>query len=192
MSGNTLTLSGVDGDAQTVVIYVGKQLGSVAFIPEVMSSEVAYPTTTNPFYHLATYWDENKYNTTTKQLIAQTNWDKSNVVAMLYRLNPDDAYVKDAIASFVNRGVTTRAVASDKADLLNITGEPTFANGVAAVNATINASKQSSGKNDIAAMQVWVGQNAVTSDYIHVKSTAINVLLVDLSLIHISEPTRPY
>lgn len=88
----------------------------------------------------------NKYNTTTKQLIAQTNWDKSNVVAMLYRLNPDDAYVKDAIASFVNRGVTTRAVASDKADLLNITGEPTFANGVAAVNATINASKQSSGK----------------------------------------------
>ena len=179
MSGNTLTLSGVDGDAQTVVIYVGKQLGSVAFIPEVMSLEVAYPTTTNPFYHLATYWDENKYNTTTKQLIAQTNWDKSNVVAMLYRLNPDDAYVKDAIASFVNRGVTTRAVASDKADLLNITGEPTFANGVAAVNATINASKQSSGKNDIAAMQVWVGQNAVASDYIHVKSTAINVLLVD-------------
>lgn len=179
LSGNTLTLSGVDGDAQTVVIYVGKQLGSVAFIPEVMSSKVAYPTTTNPFYHLETYWDETKYNTSTKLLIAQTNWDKSNVVAMLYRLNPDDAYVKGAIASFVNRGVTTRAVAGDKADLLNVTGEPTFTNGVAAVNATINASKQSGSKDDIAAMQVWVGQNAVTSDYIHVKSTAVNALLVD-------------
>ena len=47
------------------------------------------------------------------------------------------------------------------------------------MNATINASKQSSSKKDIAAMQVWVGQNAVTSDYIHVKSTAINALLVD-------------
>lgn len=179
LSGNTLTLSGVDGDAQTVVIYVGKQLGSVAFIPEVMSSEVAYPTTTNPFYHLTTYLDETKYNATTKVLVAQTNWDKSNVVAMLYRLNPDDAYVKGAIAGFVNRGVSTRAVAGDLTNLLNITGEPTFANGVAAMNATINASKQSSSKKDIAAMQVWVGQNAVTSDYIHVKSTAINALLVD-------------
>lgn len=179
LSGNTLTLSGVDGDAQTVVIYVGKQLGSVAFIPEVMSSEVAYPTTTNPFHHLTTYLDETKYNATTKVLVAQTNWDKSNVVAMLYRLNPDDAYVKGAIASFVNRGVSTRAVAGDLTNLLNITGEPTFANGVAAMNATINASKQSSSKKDIAAMQVWVGQNAVTSDYIHVKSTAINALLVD-------------
>lgn len=90
--------------------------------------------------------DETKYNTNTKQLIAQTSWDKSNVVAMLYRLNPDDAYVKDAIASFVNRGVTTRAVAGDKADLLNVKGQPTFANGVATLNATINASKQSSSK----------------------------------------------
>lgn len=179
LSGNTLTLSGVDGDAQTVVIYVGKQLGSVAFIPEVMSSEVVYPTTTNPFYHLATYLDETKYNTNTKQLIAQTNWDKSNVVAMLYRLNPDDAYVKDAIASFLNRGVTTRAVAGDKADLLNVKGQPTFANGVATLNATINASKQSSSKKDIVALQVWVGQNAVTSDYVHVKSVPVKPLLVD-------------
>lgn len=179
LSGNTLTLTGVDGDAQTVVIYVGKQLGSVAFIPEVMSSDVAYPTTTNPFYHLTSYLDETKYNTVTKQLIAQTNWEKSNIVSMLYRLNPDDAYVKDAFAGFVNRGVTTRAVAGDKADLLNVKGEPAFANGVATLNATINASKQSSSKKDIVALQVWVGQNAVTSDYIHVKSTAIQAILVD-------------
>ena len=119
------------------------------------------------------------YNTNTKQLIAQTSWDKSNVVAMLYRLNPDDAYVKDAIASFVNRGVTTRAVAGDKADLLNVKGQPTFANGVATLNATINASKQSSSKKDIVALQVWVGQNAVTSDYVHVKSVPVKPLLVD-------------
>ena len=34
-------------------------------------------------------------------------------------------------------------------------------------------------KNDIVALQVWVGQNAVTSDYVHITSSPIDVILDD-------------
>ncbi len=180
LSGNTLTLSGVKGETDTVVIYIGKQLGSVAFVPEVMSSVVSYPTTTDEFYHLATYLNESKYNASTKVFVPQTNWKKSNIVNMLYRLNPEDAYVDDlTIVSFLNRSVSTRAAANDKFDLLSVEDNK-FENGIASINATVDPSALSTdSKNDIVALQVWVGQNAVTSDYVHIASSAIDVILAD-------------
>lgn len=181
LNGNTLTLTGVKGEASTVVIYIGKQLGSVLFVPEVMSSVVSYPTTTDEFYHLTTYLDESKYNASTKVFTAQSNWKKSNIVNMLYRLNPEDAYVDDlTFATFLNRGVSTRAAAAnDKFDLLSVQ-DKTFEKGIASVYATIDPSALSSEpKNDIVALQVWVGQNAVTSDYVHVSSSALDVILAD-------------
>ena len=64
-NGTQLTLSGVDlgdGTIGDVTLNVGVQLGSVAFIPEVVSSDVPYPTTTDEFLHLTTYLDESKYD----------------------------------------------------------------------------------------------------------------------------------
>ena len=180
LNGNTLTLSGVKGETDTVIIYIGKQLGSVAFVPEVMSSVVSYPTTTDEFYHLATYLDENKYNAATKVFTPQSNWKKSNIVNMLYRLNPEDAYVDTlTIATFLNRSVSTRAAANDKFNLLSVENNK-FENGIASINATVDPSALSTdSKNDIVALQVWVGQNAVTSDYVHITSSPIDVILVD-------------
>lgn len=180
LNGNTLTLSGVKGETDTVIIYIGKQLGSVAFVPEVMSSVVSYPTTTDEFYHLATYLDENKYNAATKVFTPQSNWKKSNIVNMLYRLNPEDAYVDTlTIATFLNRSVSTRAAANDKFNLLSVENNK-FENGIASINVTVDPSALSTdSKNDIVALQVWVGQNAVTSDYVHITSSPIDVILVD-------------
>ena len=145
-----------------------------------MSSVVSYPTTTDEFYHLATYLDENKYNAATKVFTPQSNWKKSNIVNMLYRLNPEDAYVDTlTIATFLNRSVSTRAAANDKFNLLSVENNK-FENGIASINATVDPSALSTdSKNDIVALQVWVGQNAVTSDYVHITSSPIDVILVD-------------
>lgn len=180
LNGNTLILSGVKGETGTVIIYIGKQLGSVAFVPEVMSSVVSYPTTTDEFYHLATYLDESKYNAATKAFVPQTDWKKSNIVNMLYRLNPEDAYVDSlTIVTFLNRSVSTRAAAKDKFSLLSVENN-TFESGIASVNATVDPNALSTdNKNDIVALQVWVGQNAVTSDYVHITSLPIDVILAD-------------
>ena len=99
---------------------------------------------------------------------------------MLYRLNPEDAYVDTlTIATFLNRSVSTRAAANDKFNLLSVENNK-FENGIASINATVDPSALSTdSKNDIVALQVWVGQNAVTSDYVHITSSPIDVILVD-------------
>lgn len=183
-NGTQLTLSGVDlgnGKIGDVSFNVGIQLGSVAFIPEVVSSEVPYPTTTDEFLHLATYLDETKYNSSTKEFIAQANFDKSNIVETAYRLNPSNANIQDAVLAFINRQVATRSTADQK-NLLNCAGYTwDDKEGTVAVKTTVNASALSTTntKEDIAALQVWAGQNPVTSDYIHVKSNDIDVNLAD-------------
>lgn len=67
-------------------------MSSIAFIPDVVSQDVPYATTSNPFYHIKNYLDETKYNAN-NTFKAQSDWGKSNVVAMNYRLNPEDANV---------------------------------------------------------------------------------------------------
>jgi len=178
MSGNTLTLSNLtDADGKLMepaTIVLGSQLGSVEFVPEVMSSEVAYPTTTDEFYHIATYVSEEKF-AADRTFIPQDGWDKSNEVAMVYRLNPTDAYVNGAVAAFINRDVTTRAAAfNDESDLLNVVEESLkFGDaGDVTLKSTVNPRAMSKDIN-IAALQVWAGQNPVTSDYIHIATKAI-------------------
>lgn len=185
--GNQLTLSGVDlgdGTIGDVTFNVGVQLGSVAFIPEVVSSDVPYPTTTDEFLHLATYLDETKYDPSTGAFIDQYGFDKSNIIETAYRLNPSDANIEGAVLAFINRQVETRA-AADQKNLLNC-AKYTWnkEEGTISVQTTVNASAlspeiKSGNKEDIAALQVWAGQNPVTSDYIHVESTSIDALLAD-------------
>lgn len=182
-SGNKLVLSGVkdaDGKDVPVEIQIGTPVGSVAFIPSVMSQDVAYPTTDKPFYHLASYLDETKYNTSTKQFIPQTGWDKSNIVALEYRVSPQDAYIpQEAQATFINRVVTSRAV-GDLNTLLNVESFQ-VSNGELLVNASFNhrAATDNQTQNDIAAMQLWNGQVPFTTDYIGATSDAIDAVIVN-------------
>ena len=184
LDGNKLTVDGAtdkNGEVITtpVEISLGQPLGSVAFVPDVIDATINYPTTTGEFFHLPTYWDETKYNAATKVFIDQADFDKSNAVEMIYRLNPSNAYTENAVLGFINREVSTRAIAGDKQTLLNALADSEIDEGTAIVNATINASALSATKHNFAALQVFVGQVPVTSDYIVVKSEAIGAVLAD-------------
>ena len=189
LNGNTLTLTNVNGNETPVVLDLGTALGSVAFVPVVVSETLPYATTTKEFLHLTSYYDESKFNASTKVWTAQNSFNKSNVIDMLYRLNPEDAYVKGALVGFVNRNVTTRAVAGDKSDLLAIK-DTVISNGTVNLNVTVNASKLNSNQQDIAALQVWSGQNPVTSDFVHIKSTKIDVVLADSGKTTAGQPAK--
>lgn len=181
LEGNKLTFSGVkDENGQTVTksLTLGAELGSIVFVPTAVSSEVPYATTTKPFYHINNYLDESKFYEETKTFRPQGTFKKSNIVDLVYRLNPSEAYTEGTIFGFVNRAVTTRA-AGDNQNLLSVVGA-TIAKGEVTVKATLDKNKLSSGNNhDIAALQAWQGTNGVTSDNVHITSTPIKVCLVD-------------
>ncbi len=199
--GTTLTLvnvpSGKDADGKdkytNVSIAVGAPVGSLEFVPSVMSSVVAYPTTTTEFLYISDYLSESKYVSSTKAFIPQTNLNKSNSVDFVYRVNPSDAYVWEyAQAAFINRGVSSRA-AGDNTNLLNVLtatvkdGDQTAieyftksATGEITVSATVNAQNLINGKHDIAALQLMNGQtNWTISDYVSIEPKHITAQLVD-------------
>ncbi len=188
-AGNELKLTNVDGYEGELVLTLGAQLGSVGFVPECVDSAFdTYPTTTDPFYHLASYKSEDKFVAATGLFIEQDKlnekaWDKSNVVDFIYRLNPSDAYVEGANVAFIDRVVekVSRA-AGDAKTLLNVVAADfKTTEGEVAVKGTINASKlDATGKNNIAALQVWAGQNPVTSDYVYVTSKKIGAVLANI------------
>lgn len=192
VDGNLLTLSGVsEAEGGKVTILLGAQLGSVEFVPDVMSDEVAYPTTSTPFRHIANYLSESQFNGD-KSFRPQA-LNKSSEVALVYRMNPTNAYVDEATAlAFVNRSVTTRALAGDRSNLLNIVDGVFAADGAVKVNATLNNANLTAGKHDIAALQVWAGQHPVTSEYIHVQSTAVDVVLADSAKTRTGEAAKRF
>ncbi len=186
-SGNQLILANVtdkDGKPTTVTMSVGTPVGTLAFIPSVLSSVGGYATTDKPFYHLDSYFSEEKYNASTKVFTPQTSWNKSNVVALEYRISPQDAYIPaEATGKFLNRVVTSRAE-GDNYTLLNVAGleiEGANASGVLNVKATYNktAATAAAGGNDIAAFQLWNGQTPFTTDYIAASSSAVDAVIVN-------------
>ena len=173
-NGNKLVFTNVDGSETAIELTLGEALASVAFLPEKISQDLPYPTTTEEFLHVKDYFDEGFYNTTTKDFIAQ-GLDKSNVVDMLYRLNPTGAYVgEDTSLGFVNRAVS-RAT-GDKNDLLTIY-KSEIAEGEVTAKALVNATKLQD--NALAALQVFSGQETVTSDFVHITSTPIDAIVAD-------------
>ena len=176
----------------SVEINVGIPVGSIAFIPSVVSSKVPYATTTAEFFNLTSYISESEYTAGTFEFKTLSGLNKSNTVEMQYRINPSNAYVWEyAQAEFINRGVTTRA-AEDYKTLLNVVtsavetehGTETkffdVANGELNVKATLNAANFIAGKNNIAALQLKNGQtNWTISDYIEITSNEIQPILVD-------------
>ena len=199
--GNTLKLANVQTgtDEQGNPVYgaidivIGNMVGSLNFIPSVMSSVVSYPTTDSEFFHITNYISESKFNSSTFKFATQTNLNKSNTVDFEYRVNPSGAFVYEyAQAEFLNRSVTSRA-ADDSKNLLNVVTTPVISeggktenkyftnnNGELTVRATLNGSRLSSNKADIVAFQLKNGQtNWTTSDYVAISSTKINATLVD-------------
>ena len=173
-NGNKLVFTNVDGSETAIELTLGEALASVAFLPEKISQDLPYPTTTEEFFHVKDYFDEGFYDTTTKDFIAQ-GLDKSNVVDMLYRLNPTGAYVgEDTSLGFVNRAVS-RAT-GDKNDLLTIC-KSEIAEGEVTAKALVNATKLQD--NALAALQVFSGQETVTSDFVHITSTPIDAIVAD-------------
>jgi len=208
--GTTLTLinvpSGKDAAGNetytNVSINVGIAVGSLEFVPSVMSTVVSYPTTTTEFFYISDYLSESKYQSASKDFIPQTDLNKSNSVDFVYRVNPSDAYVwKFAQAKFINRGVSSRA-AGDNTDLLNVLTTTVkdgdkedveyftkSGNGEITVSATVNAQNMIQSKTDIAALQLMNGQtNWTISDYVSIEPTRIDAVLVDSAAMK-SDPT---
>ncbi|WP_286334787.1 PL29 family lyase N-terminal domain-containing protein [Bacteroides caecimuris] len=180
LNGNVLTLQGVEGAPEGVAIDItsGIALSSIAFIPDVVSTDVPYATTSKPFYHIESYLDEAKFNASGKFNV-QRDWGKSNVVALNYRLNPEDANIDGkTVFGFIDRKVKTRA-AGDKKVLLNV-DETKVSEGVVTIETTINPNALAqNAEYNIAALQAWYGQKPMTSDYVHATSSKIDLVLAD-------------
>lgn len=177
-SGNKLTLSNVAGgvgEAKSVEIIIGAQLGELAFVPSVLSNVGGYPTTDVPFLYLNDYISESKYDANTFRFQTQTGLNKSNEVVLEYRVSPNDAYIAPTSQGlFINRKVTTRAAADDKNDLLAVKGfdlAGVAESGILNVKASYkDPSRAAQNGNNIAAFQLWNGQQSFTSDYVYFES----------------------
>ncbi len=103
------------------------------------------------------------------------------MVTLRYRLNPNNAYVAEtAKAAFVGRHIqyVSRA-AEDVAEILTPLSRE-VKNGELTVNAKVNKTALSTtNEKNIAAVQLWNGQDVTTSDYTYITSKDINVTLVD-------------
>ena len=192
--GNKLIIKGAvdsQGNTTNVELNLGKELASVAFVPDFLDEYSKYPLA--KFYHVDAFLDETKYVTTGANkydFIEQTKLDKSNEVKLTYRVNPQGAYVEGAVLKFINRSIQqTKAIAGDKSDLLNVVST-NIGNEQIVVNASINASNRKAAnengaaaaavKFDLAALQTSVGTGVpVTSDYIAVRSEEVEPILVD-------------
>lgn len=200
-SGNELTIAGVkgaDGKPTTVKISLGTPMGTLAFIPSVLSNVGGYPTTDKPFYHINSYLNEHKYVSSTKAFTPQTNWNKSNIVELYYRVSPQNAFVSEtSFAKFINRDIaTSRKAAGDLEDLMNVAKfdvEKANTEGVLAVSATYNKTAAASGsKKDIAALQLWNGQVPFVTDYIAPSSTPVTGVITNPKSNHKLYYTRDY
>lgn len=188
-SGNKLTLSNVAGgvgEAKSVEIIIGAQLGELAFVPSVLSNVGGYPTTDVPFLYLNNYISESKYDATTFRFQTQTGLNKSNEVVLEYRVSPNDAYIAPTSQGlFINRKVTTRAAADDKNDLLAVKSfdlAGVAESGILNVKAAYkDPSRAAQNGNNIAAFQLWNGQQSFTSDYVYFgeAQSINNIALVD-------------
>lgn len=190
--GNKLIIKGAvdsQGNPTDVELNLGKELASVAFVPDKLDEYSKYPLA--KFYHVDAFWDETIYVTTPGaaqyDFIRQRNLNKSSNEKLTFRVNPQGAYVEGAVLNFINRSIQqTKAIAGDKSDLLNVVST-NIGNEQIVVNASINALNRTAANEnaaaatfDLAALQTSVGTGVpVTSDYIAVRSEKVDPILVD-------------
>ena len=189
LEGNALKFIGTDGKVLGTVS-LGAALGSVAFVPDYMDDATSLPTTEKPFYTIPGWFKDHKNNGVVDYKgfkfvdMYPVIIDKSNEMEFLFRLNPSNAYVNGAVAAFVNRGLTVKAenAFNDRSDLMNVVETTYGTSGDAVVKATYNLSGELETKYDIAALQVWAGQNPVTSDYIAIEGQNLTPVLANTKL----------
>ena len=159
----------IGAENESVTLYVGTGLGSVAFIPEVYSQDFFLPTPKTEYMHINSYGKLGDKVVGTELLEAHTDIEYSNLVTLSYRLNPSDAFVENTNFGFISRSVTTRAAGDKSGNSARIgqVGEATIANGEVNLVTRYNRA----GEGNIVALQTWVGQDVVTSDYIYVGSS---------------------
>lgn len=195
LDGDTLTLTNVEGAEGPVVITLGAELNSVAFIPSVVDEGfTTYPTTDAPFYHVANYVSEAFYCDPASALHAscpQDDWykflpqnmDASNSVVMEYRLNPA-AVAQVTYWGFINRSIKMTRSANDLTGLLieDLYAGDNFQSvkdGIYTVDVRYNVSKATA-DNDVVALMLGQGTDLVTTaDYVYVKSKPVNAVIAN-------------
>lgn len=152
----TLTLAGVEGSEKPIVINLTTVLRSLAFVPKVMAQGLGVIE----FYSI---YDING------------KFAASNQPKVTYRLNPQNANVKGAEWSFINRNVTTK-VAGDDNKLISIVSKEAGEKGgmvfeikAQADNLPVDATEK--GDQVLVALQAAVGGEEVVSDYAFVEKT---------------------
>lgn len=155
-------------------IELGARIGSLEFVAGTMSSALpGVATTDKQFFLVNTLLDEPTSTEKGKEnynlpYADQKTWPASDV-AMLYRINPSDAYTVDHKVSFINSTVGVRnAVAGNKSDLLMI-ADTLIENGQIKLNARINFAAYKPG-NNVASLEIKPNNDAysVVSDMIYV------------------------
>ena len=163
----TLTFANVDGSEAPVVIALNGLLRSIAFVPETMAQGLGVID----FY---TLYKGNKFVT-------------SNDAKVTYRLNPENANVKDVKWAMIDREVKTK-VAGDNSALLSIVKAEKAAKGgmefvLRANKDILSADAAEPGKQNLVALQATLKDEVIVSDYAFVEKSSIT----DYQLIHAAQ-----
>lgn len=181
-NGNTITFYGGNFPEEGLTIILGHDLGSVAFIPDAINADSHYPHVS--FYRWDSYYKEDF-------TVATTPMKKSNEVSLEFRLNPADAYISaDMQAGYIHRDVIETRAAKDQETMLTILDNAIFDGGKVTVKTGLKTTAEVSNKDndfDFEALQVWQGQDYVTSDYIHITASGVEPTLVNTTTNHIEK-----
>lgn len=153
----TLSFVNVDGSEEPVVIALNGLLRSIAFVPETMTQGLGVID----FYTL--------YN--------GTKFITSNDAKVTYRLNPENANVKDVKWAMIDREVKTK-VAGDNNALLSIVKAEKAAKGgmefvLRATKDILSADASAAGKQNLVALQATLKDEVIVSDYAFVEKSKI-------------------
>ena len=167
----TLTFANVDGSEEPVVIALNGLLRSIAFVPETMTQGLGVID----FYTL------NKGG----------KFVTSNDAKVTYRLNPENANVKDVKWAMIDREVKTKVAGDNNALLTVVKAEKATKGGMEFVlraNKDIKSSDASAaGKQNLVALQATLKDEVIVSDYAFVEKSDIN----DYQLIHAENYVKP-
>ena len=153
----TLTFANVDGSEAPVVIALNGLLRSIAFVPETMTQGLGVID----FY----------------TLYKGTKFITSNDAKVTYRLNPENANVKDVKWAMIDREVKTK-VAGDNNALLSIVKSEKAAKGgmefvLRATKDILSADASAAGKQNLVALQATLKDEVIVSDYAFVEKSKI-------------------
>lgn len=155
-----LTLYGVQGVEGGLVVAGSAHLASLAFVPEVMTSNLGMPIVSSYYVEKYASYDKKKDKDIYNKVL-------SNNLEMTYRVNPTNANLSKTVFSFIDRVVATKAD-GDSTSLLNFVSYKAVEGGIV-VTATANeidyAADQDENFNIFALKAVNEDGCEIVSDY---------------------------